>query len=55
MDYEVNAIVKNKTWELTYFPKDEKLIGVKRVYKSQCFMGNPSIYIYDSIRFGKWM
>ena len=33
MDLEIEAIEKNKTWELTKFSKGRKTIGVKWVYK----------------------
>jgi len=35
MDEEINAIEKNKTWELTELPADKKSIGVKWVYKTK--------------------
>jgi hypothetical protein len=35
MDEEINAIEKNKTWELTELPADKKPIGVKWVYKTK--------------------
>jgi len=35
MDEEINAIEKNKTWELTELPTDKKPIGVKWVYKTK--------------------
>ena len=30
---EYDSIMKNKTWELTEFPKDKNLIGCKWIYK----------------------
>lgn len=33
MQEEVNAIEKNKTWELVENPNDKEAIGVKWVYK----------------------
>nr|CAD1823479.1 unnamed protein product [Ananas comosus var. bracteatus] len=33
---EIEAIEKNKTWELTKLPKGQKAIGVKWVYKTKC-------------------
>ena len=35
MDEEIQAIVKNDTWELTTLPKGHKAIGVKWVYKTK--------------------
>ncbi|CAL8156633.1 unnamed protein product [Prunus armeniaca] len=35
MDLEIEAIVKNKTWELAYLPVGAKKIGVKWVYKTK--------------------
>ncbi|PNX60252.1 hypothetical protein L195_g060093, partial [Trifolium pratense] len=35
MDEEINAIEKNKTWELTELPADKKPIGMKWVYKTK--------------------
>ncbi len=35
MDEEIQAIEKNKTWELTILPEDRKSIGVKWVYKTK--------------------
>ncbi|KAJ4788299.1 polyprotein [Rhynchospora pubera] len=35
MNEEMNAIVKNETWELATLPKDHKPIGVKWVYKKK--------------------
>ncbi|KAK2407959.1 putative mitochondrial protein [Trifolium repens] len=35
MDAEIEAIEKNKTWELTDLPKGQKTIGVKWVYKTK--------------------
>lgn len=35
MDSEIAAISKNDTWELTDLPKDEKIIGVKWIYKTK--------------------
>ena len=33
MEEEYDSIMKNKTWELTEFPKDNKSIGCKWIYK----------------------
>ena len=35
MDEEINAIEKNKTWELVDLPKGKEVIGVKWVYKTK--------------------
>lgn len=35
MDLEMEAIKKNKTWQLTTFPKDAKKIGVKWVFRTK--------------------
>ena len=35
MDEEINAIEKNKTWELVDLPKYKEVIGVKWVYKNK--------------------
>jgi len=35
MDKEIKAIEKNKTWELTTIPKEQKSIGVKWVFKAK--------------------
>ena len=35
MDEEMNAIEKNKTWELVDLPKGKEVIGVKWVYKTK--------------------
>lgn len=35
MDLEIEAIVKNKTWELADLPVGAKKIGVKWVYKTK--------------------
>ncbi|CAJ2639943.1 unnamed protein product [Trifolium pratense] len=35
MDEEINAIEKNKTWELTELPANKRPIGVKWVYKTK--------------------
>jgi hypothetical protein len=35
MDEEIKAIEKNNTWELTTIPKEQKLIGVKWVFKAK--------------------
>ena len=35
MDEEMNAIEKNKTWELVDLPKGKEVIGVKWVYKAK--------------------
>ena len=35
MDDEINAIEKNKTWELVDLPKGKEVIGVKLVYKTK--------------------
>ncbi|KAK3024038.1 hypothetical protein RJ639_044140 [Escallonia herrerae] len=35
MGEEIQSIEKNNTWELTIFPKDQKSIGVKWVYKGK--------------------
>ncbi|KAM7520343.1 hypothetical protein LguiB_019305 [Lonicera macranthoides] len=35
MNAEIEAIEKNKTWELTELPKGQKAIGVKWVYKTK--------------------
>ena len=35
MDVDIEAIKRNKTWELTDFPKGAKRIGVKWVFKSK--------------------
>jgi hypothetical protein len=40
--------MKNKTWELTEFPKDKKTIGCKWIYKPK-FKSDGSIYKYKSI------
>eukprot|EP00253_Pinus_taeda_P018080 PITA_18080 len=36
MDEEMNAIERNKTWDLFDLPKGKEVIGVKWVYKSKC-------------------
>eukprot|EP00253_Pinus_taeda_P022296 PITA_22296 len=36
MDEEMNAIERNKTWDLVDLPKGKKVIGVKWVYKTKC-------------------
>eukprot|EP00253_Pinus_taeda_P018634 PITA_18634 len=36
MDEEMNAIERNKTWDLVELPKGKKVIGVKWVYKTKC-------------------
>eukprot|EP00253_Pinus_taeda_P029158 PITA_29158 len=36
MDEEMNAIERNKTWELVELPKGKEVIGVKWVYKTKC-------------------
>ena len=35
MDEELNAIEKNKTWELVDLPKGKEVVGVKWVYKTK--------------------
>lgn len=35
MDQEIDAIERNKTWELIELPKDKKPLGVKWVYKTK--------------------
>ena len=35
MDEEINAIKKNKTWELVDLPKGKEVIAVKWVYKTK--------------------
>jgi len=35
MDEEINAIERNKTWDLVELPKGEEVIGVKWVYKTK--------------------
>ena len=35
MDLEIEAIERNKTWELTDLPKEAKKIGVKCVFKTK--------------------
>ena len=35
MDEEINAIEKNKTWELVEIPKGKEVIIVKWVYKTK--------------------
>lgn len=35
MDVEIKSIEKNGTWELTDFPKGEKTVGVKWIYKTK--------------------
>eukprot|EP00253_Pinus_taeda_P015873 PITA_15873 len=35
MDEEINAIERNKTWDLVELPKGKKVIGVKWVYKAK--------------------
>lgn len=35
MDLEIEAIVKNNTWELTELSTREKTIGVKWIYKTK--------------------
>ena len=35
MDEEINAIEKNKTWELADLPKRKKVNGFKWVYKTK--------------------
>jgi len=35
MDKEIKAVEKNKTWELTTIPKEQKSIGVKWVFKAK--------------------
>lgn len=35
MDAEIQAIERNKTWELTSLPKGQNTIGVKQVYKTK--------------------
>lgn len=36
MDEEMNAIERNKTWDLVDLPKGKEVIGVKWVYKTKC-------------------
>eukprot|EP00253_Pinus_taeda_P030339 PITA_30339 len=36
MDEEMNAIERNKTWDLVELPKGKEIIGVKWVYKTKC-------------------
>eukprot|EP00253_Pinus_taeda_P029599 PITA_29599 len=36
MDGEMNAIERNKTWDLVELPKGKEVIGVKWVYKTKC-------------------
>jgi len=36
MDEEINAIERNKTWDLVGLPKGKEVIGVKWVYKTKC-------------------
>eukprot|EP00253_Pinus_taeda_P025723 PITA_25723 len=36
MDDEMNAIERNKTWDLVELPKCKEVIGVKWVYKTKC-------------------
>eukprot|EP00253_Pinus_taeda_P003233 PITA_03233 len=36
MDEEMNAIERNKTWDLVELPKRKEVIGVKWVYKTKC-------------------
>lgn len=36
MDEEMNAIKRNKTWDLVELPKGKEVIGVKWVYKTKC-------------------
>ena len=36
MDEEMNAIERNKTWDLVDLPKGKDVIGVKWVYKTKC-------------------
>eukprot|EP00253_Pinus_taeda_P012378 PITA_12378 len=36
MDEEMNAIERNKTWDLVELPKGKEVIGVKWVYKTKC-------------------
>ena len=33
MDKEIDALIKNKTWDLVQLPKGEKAIGHKWVFK----------------------
>lgn len=33
MDEEINAIMRNKTWELASLPQGQNFISVKQVYK----------------------
>ena len=35
MDEEINAIERNKTWDLVELPKGKEVIGVKWVYKTK--------------------
>jgi hypothetical protein len=35
MDEKINAIEKNETWELAELPKEQKVIGVKWVFKKK--------------------
>lgn len=35
MDVEIDAIVRNKTWELVDLPNGEKTVGVKWIYKTK--------------------
>lgn len=35
MDLEIEAIERNKTWELTYLPKEAKKIGMKWVFETK--------------------
>eukprot|EP00253_Pinus_taeda_P029795 PITA_29795 len=36
MDEEMNAIERNKTWDLVELPKGKEVIGLKWVYKTKC-------------------
>ena len=35
MDEEMNAIERNKTWDLVELPKGKEVIGVKWIYKTK--------------------
>lgn len=36
MEEEIDVIERNDTWELYEYPKGEKMIGSKWVYKKKC-------------------
>lgn len=54
MDLEMEAIEKNKTWDLVSLPKGLKKIGVKWVFKMQCTFGSKRLCseVWDRLQRG---